>query len=138
MLLDGHARNLGYQRFCQATYLGVVPRHAGQWTAVAPDDESAILLFELRETTQLVEHTGGCLKPGASAVCRYGLAFHHTMTYRPEEGLRFLKPKALGKNIQQPAKCGFVSLGEQLFPLLGKLVDVSRLPAATTSGPSSS
>jgi hypothetical protein len=84
MLLDAHPRNLGYQRFCQATYLGVIRRHGGQWTAVAPDDESAILLLELRETTQLVEHTGGCLEPGASTVCRYGLAFHHTMTYQPK------------------------------------------------------
>src|ERR687894_2757963 len=65
----------------------------------------------------------------ASAVCRYGLAFHHTMTYRPKEGLRFLRPKPLGKNIQQPAKCGFVSLGEEVFTLPGQLVDVSRLAA---------
>jgi hypothetical protein len=84
MLLDAHPRYLGYQRFCQATYLGVIRRHGGQWTAVAPDDESAILLLELRETTQLVEHTGGYPEPGASTVCQYGLAFHHTMTYQPK------------------------------------------------------
>src|ERR671916_1409863 len=69
----------------------------------------------------------------ASAVCRYGLAFHHTMTYRPKEGLRFLRTKPLGKNIQQPAKCGFVSLGEELLTLRGKLVDVSRLAAAASA-----
>src|SRR5687767_9266539 len=61
------------------------------------------------------------------------MLFGQATTHRPKEGLRFERPKPLGKNIQQPAKCGFVSLGEQLFTLLGKLVDVSRLAAATSA-----
>jgi hypothetical protein len=38
MLLDGHTRNLGYQRFCHSANLRVIRRHAGQRAAVAKDD----------------------------------------------------------------------------------------------------
>src|SRR5215204_2470395 len=54
-------------------------------------------------------------------------------THRPQERLRFLRPKSLAQNIQEPAKCGFVSLREQVFALLGQLVDVSRLAATAAA-----
>src|SRR5215216_118206 len=55
------------------------------------------------------------------------------MTDRPQERLRFLGPKPLGQNIQEPAKCGFVSLREKVFAFLGQLVDVSGLAAAAAA-----
>src|SRR5215212_416004 len=60
-LVDRHARNLGYQSFGHATYFGVIRRYGGQGTAVAPNDEGAILLFQLSKTAQLIEHAGSHL-----------------------------------------------------------------------------
>jgi hypothetical protein len=54
MLLDRHAPNLGYQRFCHAANLRVVQRHSSQWAAVAPDDYSIIPFLEFGQATQLV------------------------------------------------------------------------------------
>ncbi len=56
LLVNGYARQLGEQGLGHAAHLGVVRRHGGQRAAVAPDDEPTIVLFELREATQLVEH----------------------------------------------------------------------------------
>jgi hypothetical protein len=68
MLLDAHPSYLRYQRFCHSANLGVLRRHAAQRTAVAPDDESAILLLELGETTQLVEHLNRRLQPRVRSI----------------------------------------------------------------------
>src|SRR5829696_6355339 len=53
-LVDGHARYLCDQSLGHATHLGVVRCQCGQGAAVALDDISAVPLFELRETAQLV------------------------------------------------------------------------------------
>jgi hypothetical protein len=76
MLLDGHPRNLGYQRFCHSANLRVLRRHAGQWAAVAPDDyRSTIPFLEFGEATQLVEHLNRRLQPRVRPIRPRGVLF---------------------------------------------------------------
>jgi hypothetical protein len=75
MLVDGHARNLGYQRFGHSANLRVLRRHAAQWAAMAADDYRTISFLEFSEATQLVEHTGGCLEPRVRPIRLRGMLF---------------------------------------------------------------
>jgi hypothetical protein len=53
-LVDGNARQLGYQGLDHATYLRVIRGYASQRATVAPNHEASIPLFDLRQTAQFV------------------------------------------------------------------------------------
>jgi hypothetical protein len=128
VLVNGCARQLGEQGLRHAAHLGVVRRHAGQRTAVAPDDDPTVVLFDLRETAQLVEHSDRRLEPRACATGRGGLSFGHAVPHRPQHWLGFLWPVPLRQHVQEPAKDWFVALREQVLGLGRQLVDVGGLP----------
>jgi hypothetical protein len=65
MLVDGHARNLGYQRFGHSANLRVLRRHSSQRAAIATDDYRTVPFLEFGEATQLVEHLNRRLEPRA-------------------------------------------------------------------------
>ena len=131
--MDRHARNLGYQSLGQATYFGVIRRHGGQWTAVAPNDERTILLFKLRETAQLVEYVGGCLGPRA---CRLSIR----SCFPPSEDLPISVahpiPLVQAARPERPgagrARVGKPS-GTGLRPPMSARVHVGRLTAAAAT-----
>jgi hypothetical protein len=70
VLVDRHACQLPDKGFGHAAHLGVIRRHSGQRTAVAPDHEGPVTLFEFRQTAQIVEHSRGGLEPCAYAIRR--------------------------------------------------------------------
>src|SRR5918994_2307063 len=69
-LPDRHPRTLGDKSLGHAANLGVLRHHGGQRAAVAPNDKSAVPLFEFRQSAQLIEHASGRLEPRACAARR--------------------------------------------------------------------
>jgi hypothetical protein len=75
MLVDGYARNLGYQGFGHAANLRVIRRHSSQRTAVAADDYRTVSFLEFSETPQFVEHLNRRLEACARAIRPRGMLF---------------------------------------------------------------